>query len=361
MSVFSIKIGDEWVSHSSLLAVTKNKITNDFERKALTFCQSWLTDKQVFEFNTSGSTGTPKKISFKREQLIASAHLTAKALELTSGSTSLVCLDTEFIAGAMMLVRGMVVGMNMIIKPPSANPLENITEQIDFTALVPYQVIHLLEHPPEKLNSISKVIIGGAPLNQETIGLLQSLTPAFYATYGMTETITHIAIQKLNGSDRQDYFQLLPGIEVSIDDRSCLSIRASHLGNDPIITNDIVSLITKDKFQWIGRYDRVINSGGVKVSPEKIEKIVESAFAELKIKSRFFVESLQDQKLGQQVALVIEGEPLAGDILKNINDLLKGALEKYEMPRQVLFVSRFAETASQKIDRLATLKLLVTR
>ncbi|CAN5229388.1 AMP-binding protein [soil metagenome] len=355
MSGFRIKIGDEWISESNLATVTHSITDNEYEKKALIFCQSWVNGKQSFEFSTSGSTGVPKKIIFKREQLIASAKMTAKALQLNPGSTSLVCLDTDFIAGAMMLVRGMVVGMNMFVVPPSANPLENIEEHIDFAALVPYQVIDVLERDAKKLNTLGKVIIGGASLTQRTIESLQPLVTAFYATYGMTETITHIALQKLNGIDHQDYFQLLPGVEASLDERGCLVIQAPHLSDDLIITNDIVSLSTKDKFKWIGRYDRVINSGGIKISPEIIEKSIEVIFSTLKIHNRFFIGSTADTKLGHRVVLIIEG--MVNEEEKIVTEL-KDALGKYHVPKKILYVANFIETATQKIDQKATIESL---
>jgi len=356
MKGFSIKTGSQWIESADLTNMVITDTYTDHEKKAILFCQSWFSNKTDFDFHTSGSTGIPKKISFKRKQLVASALLTAKALQLQPGNTSLVCLDVDFIAGAMMLVRGMEIGMNMIIRSPSADPVETISEHIDFAALVPYQVVHLLQHDISKFLLLEKVIVGGAPLNQETIEALQTLSSQFYATYGMTETITHVALQKLNGSDRQDYFQMLPGINASVDDRGCLIIEPGHLGIEAVITNDIVELISNNKFKWIGRYDRVINSGGVKVNPEKIEKKLQNIFKELKIHNRYFVGSIADEKLGQQVVLVVESKALGTDVEENIFNELIRTLNKYEVPKKIFSIESFIETPTQKIDRTATLK-----
>jgi O-succinylbenzoic acid--CoA ligase len=162
----------------------------------------------------------------------------------------------------------------------------------------------------------------------------------------------------LNDPNRQDYFQLLPGIEASTDSRGCLVINSTYLEIGTIITNDIVSLISNDKFRWIGRYDRVINSGGLKISPEKIERSVEIVFNELSIKRRFFIAGISDAKFGEQVTLLIEGTALDHMEEENIKIQLVQRLDKYEVPKAVLYVLNFTETATQKIDRLNTLKLV---
>ncbi|MEJ0056105.1 MAG: hypothetical protein WDN75_10835 [Bacteroidota bacterium] len=203
---------------------------------------------------------------------------------------------------------------------------------------------------------LNTIIIGGASLRHDVIELLQSHATKFYATYGMTETITHVALQMLNGPDRQDYFQLLPDIAISPDSRGCLVIEAGHL-YAPVITNDLVEIMDANKFRWIGRYDQVINSGGVKISPEKIERVVENIFQELEISNRFFVAGLADPKLGERVTLVLEGNPDPG-MINQIKKQLTNRLDKYEAPKDVVCVSGFVETATQKIDRVSTLKLL---
>jgi o-succinylbenzoate---CoA ligase len=349
-----VKIGNQWLILSGLKEYEITDSLSDHEKKAIKLCQTWINNKQDFEFHTSGSTGTPKTIRFKRSQLIASAKLTARALDLKPSDTSLICLDTDFIAGAMMVVRSMVTGMNMIIEAPSANPLEAITDKVDFIALVPYQISEIIEKTPSKLDHVGTVIIGGAPLKKDVIETLQRFSAKFYATYGMTETITHVALQKLNGPDRQDYFQLLPGISALLDSRECLIIEAEHLGM-PVVTNDIVELIDVDTFRWLGRYDQVINSGGIKISPEKIEQAVEIVFQELKISNRFFVAGINDPKLGKKVTLIIEGTADSA-IIEKIKIQLAERLDKYEVPKEILFADHFAETASQKIDRMNTLK-----
>ena len=350
--------GTNWLSLSDLKKGNAPDNITEYERNAIRFCQQWLNGREEFEFLTSGSTGKPKIITFTRAQLVASARLTERTLELKAGYNALICLDTNFIAGAMMLVRSLVTGMNIILRTPAANPLLEIQERIDFAAFVPYQIITLLEQSPLELDKLKIVIIGGANLKDEVINLLQSKSPSFYATYGMTETITHVALQKLNGLNRKDFFQLLPGISASTDDRGCITLHVPHLGDQPIITNDLVTLFDGNKFRWLGRYDRVINSGGVKVQAEKIEGTIDTIFQKLKIHKRFFVGGIPHQKLGEKVVLVLEGMKM--DPLQEVSFKAQLAehLNEHEMPKALLFIPQFIETLTQKIDRVRTMKLV---
>ncbi len=349
--------GTNWLSQSDLKNGNAPANITEYEKNAVQFCQQWLNGKNEFEFLTSGSTGNPKQITFRRDQLEASARLTERALTLEPGYNALICLDTNFIAGAMMLVRSMVTGMNMILRTPSANPLLEIHEQIDFAAFVPYQIISILEQSPSALDKLKKVIIGGATLKNEVINLLQNKSASFYATYGMTETITHVALQKLNGPHRQDFFQLLPGITTATDNRGCLTLHVPHLGNKSIVTNDLVTLFDENKFRWLGRYDLVINSGGVKVQAEKIEGVIDTIFHKLKIHKTFFVNGIPDEKLGEQVVLFLEGSKLSLAQEEAVKVMLDQHLSVYEIPKSICYINRFNLTPTQKIDRVSTMKI----
>ncbi len=326
-----------------------------FYADAIQFCRDWITQRDKFTFQTSGSTGTPKQISFTRSQLIASAHLTAEALNLQAGENALVCLDTRLIAGAMMLVRSMVTSMNIILEQPSANPVQVDQTAIHFVALVPYQVVSMLPSRASRLQQIKTVIIGGAPLQASAVDALKTFTNQIYATYGMTETITHIALQPLSGKTPQQYFHALNTVSLSTDDRECLVIRAPHLGQTPIITNDRVQLIDNKTFAWLGRIDRVINSGGKKIQAEYMEEVVESLMDNLGLNNRFFVAGLPDPLLGESVTLFVEGQ-LTEDNQAQMHQALEHKLSRYEIPKSIICLERFTETASQKVDRLATIR-----
>jgi O-succinylbenzoic acid--CoA ligase len=346
--------GRKYSSLEDLQAPSIQKIQTEFEKSTISFCRDWLSGKDEFKLKTSGSTGAPKEIILKRSAMEASALQTIKALQLKSGNTALVCLDTKYIAGQMMLVRSFVGNMNIIAVEPSANPLEGINQQVDFVALVPYQVENILVSTHGKLNQVACAIIGGAAVSNSLRDKIRKSKCAFFATYGMTETISHVALQKLNGENAQDYFELLENIHVRLDERGCLCIKADYLG-DEIVTNDLVELIDEKKFKWLGRVDNVINSGGVKIIPEKVEAVFEKIFNTLQIANRFFVAPVPDEKLGQRAVVVFEGEPLDQEFLKQISNEAAAHLAKYEIPKDFVFKTKFVEAANGKINRHSSL------
>jgi len=331
------------------------------ENNALKFCHEWLNGKEDFILQTSGSTGTPKKICVTRNQLKASAALSTSYLGLKKESTALVCLDTKYVAGIMMLVRSLEVGMNMYVVEPSANPFDTLPEDvcIDFIALVPYQVQAILTSKhKQKLSRTKVVLIGGADLSNSLRENLKSMQGSFYATYGMTETLSHIALQKLNGSDTTNHFNLLPGIYIQADNRGCLVIHAPHLNAEPIVTNDLVEIIDANRFLILGRIDSIINSGGVKIIPEKIERILETILSDLRINNRFFIAGLLDASLGEAVTLIIEGEPIASELEIEIIQHLKSRLDRFEVPKTIRYVAQFLQTETGKVNKLKTLDLI---
>jgi o-succinylbenzoate---CoA ligase len=325
---------------------------------AIRFCTEWLNGKTDFILHTSGSTGTPKSIAVTREQLKISAQITAEYLKLKPEQTALVCLDVSFVAGLMMLARALEVGMNLVVTPPEANPLQSLdqTLAIDFAAFVPYQIDTILKTSQrEKLNTIKNVIIGGAPLSEQTKAALHAFTNNLYATYGMTETLTHIALQKINGVT-DSTFQVLTGFDVGTDDRGCLTVKANHLGSEPIITNDLVELVSKNQFRWLGRIDGVINSGGIKIIPEKIEAVVAPIFDKLNLPTRFFIAGLPNAQLGESVTLFIEGT-LTKEQIESLKHTLSQTLSRYENPKSIYCIERFVYTSSGKINKPETTRL----
>ena len=336
------------------LAGTKIKPQSEFEKDILDFCKDWLRGKSQFSLTTSGSTGAPKKITLTREQMTASAQMTAQALALKRGHNALICLDTRHIAGMMMLVRSFVTEMNMVVVEPSANPLAKVPPgaQIDFAAWVPYQLRTILETQKESLDTIRCAIVGGAPVDERLKESLKEVRCSLYATYGMTETISHIALQKLNGPDAQHSFQALPPIRLRTDDRGCLVIKADYL-QEEITTNDLVELTGK-QFRWLGRWDNVINSGGIKIIPEVLEQQLEKIFDHLHLNVRFFVTAIPDKNFGEKTALVIEGKE-EGFPTEKFRQQVQSALNAYHIPREIKFIERFAQTGSGKIDRLGTI------
>jgi o-succinylbenzoate---CoA ligase len=311
--------------------------TNDFEQQLAKFILEWFNDDDFIELTTSGTTGTPKIIQLKKSAMLHSALATAEFFDLNENCKALHCLPAQYIAGKMMLVRALVLGWDLDFVKPEANPLDGNTKEYDFAAMVPLQV----EKSLEQLHQVKKIIIGGAKLNLALANTLKKLPIAVYETYGMTETITHIAAKKV----QDEAFSVLPNIKISTDDRNCLVIDAPRLSEHKIVTNDVVEICNGNEFIWLGRFDNVINSGGIKLFPEKIEEKLSE-----KIKHRFFVIGKADATLGEKLILVIEGEPY------ELTDLDFASLEKYEKPKEIVFVSKFLETATGKIKRVDSIK-----
>lgn len=335
-----------------------NQENNELKNSITHFCEEWLSGKEYFEIFTSGSTGEPKLITLTRAQMQASAHTTIKALGLQSGDRALVCLNTNYIGGKMMLVRGLESQLTMTIVPPIANPFKFIPPDtyFDFASFVPYQLQTILQESPEKieiLNRAKAIIIGGAPVSAQLEEVIQRIEAPIFNTYGMTETVSHIALRRLNGPEASNAFHVLPDIEIGTDNEGCLNIRGAVSNYHFLQTRDLVEIISADKFIWIGRADNVINSGGIKIQTDKVEKAVSNVFAELSISNRHFIYGLPDENFGTVANLIIEGY-LDEDIKSKIMTELSLKLGKYEIPKKIIEIKRFTETASGKIDRKAS-------
>ncbi|MDB2606992.1 AMP-binding protein [Zobellia sp.] len=323
----------------------------DFEKEIGDFLIDWLDNKPTITVHTSGSTGNPKPILLKKEQMVNSAIATGDFFKIEPKHTALLCLSTSYIAGKMMLVRAMVLGMSIYCVDPSSSPLKNNKKQYDFVAMVPLQ----FENSLLDLDKVKKLIIGGAPVSYKLKKdfLNASQRTNVFETYGMTETLTHIAVKPLLGQliDSKtdlDVFTTLSNVKVSKDERGCLVIDAPSVLNEPIRTNDMVDLVSDNQFKWLGRFDNVINSGGIKLFPEQIEAKLGSSIDE-----RFFVTSVSDDKLGEKLILVVEGNPDEEQLYKQIAE--PASLEKYEVPKGIFVVDAFEETGSGKLRRKATL------
>ena len=331
------------------------------QQNIVIFCRNWLTNAAGFEVKTSGSTGIPKTIFITRQQALASVALTQCALGLQQGWQSLVCLDTDTIAGKMMLIRSLEIGMYIHIVKPSNNPFKDLNKStpIDFLALVPLQLSQILQDGNlHELNKTKVILVGGAPIGASLEKEIQSITASVYSSYGMTETVSHIALRLLNTANKQTNYQKFPAIEIEKDTRNCLCIKGIVTNNQWIKTNDVVELLADGYFKILGRIDNVINSGGVKIQLEEIEKIIAAAFTEKSIVNRFFLAALPHPTLASQLILVIEGMEWNTTDQTEILRYLHAQCPKYKAPKYIFFVPQFIETKSQKIDKLATKELI---
>ena len=320
-----------------------------------TFLQDWFSNKPTITVQTSGSTGSPKSIELQKGFMINSAFATATYFNLPAKTIALLCLPITYIAGKMMLIRAINLGWHLDIVEATLHPLKNITKTYDFCAMVPLQ----LENSLDKINNIKKLIVGGGVVSNKLQQKLQHIDCKVYATYGMTETITHIAVKKLNHVHKYpNFYEVLPNVTIYKDERNCLVIKAKNVAEKVLFTNDVVQLISPKKFDWLGRFDNVINSGGIKLHPEMIEEKLAKV-----IENRFFVAGIHDQQLGEKLILVIESSVNIEDETLTKTELFSKikslkTLSKFEIPKEIYFTNCFTETTSGKIQRKNSLEKL---
>lgn len=316
------------------------KLIGDTNNEVEKFLQQWNDSTDYIEAYTSGSTGNPQQISLPKSDMIASAKATCDYFNLNSDSLLHLPLSIDYIAGKMMVVRALLANATLYMEKPSMTPFSNVPfHGVTLSAVVPAQIRGLLDNINQNDTiQLKNLIIGGAPLSLESEQELSNYGFNSFATYGMTETCSHVALRKVNTPN----YIALPGITFDCDSRDCLIINMPERTISQLTTNDIVKLISPTSFQWIGRYDNVINTGGVKVFPEKIEKVL------LKyIQRNFIITSRPSAKWGSEVIAIIEGEPF--DISFPSDLLSRG-----EKPKDFIFVDHLPRTYSGKIIRKHT-------
>ncbi len=323
---------------------------SELEKVALDFCKAWLSGQKNFVQLTSGSTGVPKKIELTREQMQASAAATQAFFQSNTESKLLCCLSPDYIAGKMMLVRSMVWNCPIWLVEPSGNQFEDLGFIPDFVAMVPLQVEKALNNTKslEVLKKAGNLIIGGVQTSELLKKQLVENHIQAWQTYGMTETVSHIALAKITDGDL--LYQTLPSVEIGQDEREALWVKSPMSGTEKIQTNDLVELISSTSFRWLGRVDFVVNSGGIKLHPELLEGKAEVAIQSIFPGTRFFFFGERDEKLGEKLVLVLESpesEKKSTALLKQ----LQAILGQYEVPKKILFRQAFTETASGKINR----------
>jgi O-succinylbenzoic acid--CoA ligase len=326
-----------------------------WQKNIWSFLATWVNENnQLFEINTSGSTGTPKTIAHKRASMIASAQRTCDFFSLQENDTALLALPVTHIGGRMMLVRSKVRKLRLICIEPKANPLLGFssTLKIDFAAFTPMQLFRILEDDDTAayLENFQTIILGGGEISELLKTKIQTIAASVYETYGMTETVSHIALKKVNGADQTNHFSCLGGIEIATDNRGCLIVKAAALLDEILVTNDLVHLIDQQHFEWLGRIDNTINTGGIKIQAEEIERKLKSF-----VENRFFITSEKDAQLGERVILVLEQNELTSIEKEKLQALFTTHLSAYEKPKAMYHTPTFTETENGKINRKATL------
>ncbi len=319
-----------------------------WEKDIFSFIELWFNDKDIITVTTSGSTGTPSKIKLSKEHMISSAKATIDYFNLNEGDSVWLCLPSKYIAAKIMIIRAIAGKLNLTYSKPTTEP-KLPGPDISFTAMVPNQVSSLLNTPSgiEILRSAGKLLIGGSAISSQLENKLKEKGLEAWHSYGMTETITHIAMRKIG---RDSTFQLLPGVSVSQNSNNQLVVDAIDRGVENLVTNDLCKIEKDGSFIITGRLDNVIISGGIKVHAEKVEEELAGI-----TNNFYFVGGIPDKLMGEKVVLFIEGED------KNLNiDLIQmktqNSLSRYEIPKEIVVIDRFQRTESGKIKRKTTIE-----
>ena len=309
------------------------------------FLKIWWDDSLYVKVNTSGSTGEPKTIELPKSSMLASAEATLKFFGLKQNANILLVMSPQYIAGKMMIIRAIAGNLNLCAEEPVSDITPYLNKEYDFCALVPYQALTTIKRSGKQyFNNIKTLIIGGGKVDSELESLLLETSVECYSTYGMTETASHVALKKISAEFTA--FQALPGIIFDTDERECLIIKNEYLPEKEIITNDVVKLNDSTTFIWKGRFDNVINSGGVKLYPETIEDKIKDL-----INIPFFITKFDHELLGEAVALVLECDKPEINEESRILSEIESVVNKYEKPRKIVYKSCFELTPTGKIRR----------
>ena len=306
------------------------------------FLAEWHNDSPTVLVHTSGSTGEPKPMLVEKRRMEASARITCDFLGLREGDTALLCMSVDYIAGKMMVVRSLVRGLRLVSVPPSGKPLGTMTNPIDFAAMVPLQVYNSLQDPVEheRLMQIRHLIIGGGAIDETLAAELKNFPNAVWSTYGMTETLSHIALRRLSGPEATEWYTPFEGVTLSLTEDQCLVIDAPAVHEGPLVTNDIAELRNNQhalQFRILGRKDNTICSGGIKIQAEELERLLQPH-----LQSPFLITRSRDARLGEAVVLLTEGDE------DEARQVCERVLSRYWRPRHIVHVEKLPRTATGK-------------
>ena len=307
------------------------------------FLQDWNSQSDTVAVRTSGSTGTPKTLLVEKRRMLASARMTCDFLNLKAGDSALLCMSLDYIGAKMMVVRAIERNLRLVEVVPSGHPLAEIAEEIDFAAMVPLQVYNSLQVPDErqKLMKIKHLIIGGGAIDKKMQEELRTFPNAVWSTYGMTETLSHIALRRISGPETTDWYTPLAGVTIGLTENQCLTISAPYLSDTTLITNDIAEIDSNGNFKILGRADNVINSGGVKIQIEEVERRLNDLGID-----NVAIGSCADEKFGEAVVLLNASKVSDSTLNQAISQL-----PKYWQPKHIIKVDAIPLTENGKIAR----------
>lgn len=315
-----------------------------FSEDLLVFLKEWFNESKYISVQTSGSTGVPHVMQVEKSRMLHSAKTTCVFLGLKKNDSALLCMNLKYIGAKMVVVRSIYAGLNLITTGSLGYPL-SVVESTDFAAMTPLQVYNTLQdkRQKEKLRQIRHLIIGGGAIDDYLSKELFDFPHAIWSTYGMTETLSHIALRKINGSGYSEWYTPFEDIQISLSEKQTLVINAPKLTTTTLITNDIAEINTEGKFRILGRLDNVINSGGVKIQIEEVEHILKK-----EITCDFMITSASDKKFGEIVVMLIKQGTYDPDVLEII---LRKELPEYWIPKKIFFIENLPFTETNKPDR----------
>ena len=314
------------------------------------FVSDWQSDSPTLLVHTSGSTGKPKPMLVEKRRMEASARITCGFLGLRAGDTALLCMPLDFIAGKMVVVRSLVWGLRLVAVEPSGHPLKGLTESPTFAAMVPMQVYNSLKVEEERrlLRDIKHLIIGGGAVNSDMAEELRGFPNAVWSTYGMTETLSHIALRRLSGAEASEWYEPFDGVGVTTSADGCLVIDAPAVCAQPLVTNDIAEIAPDGRrFRIRGRRDNVVCSGGLKLQLEEME-----ARLQPHLNVPYMISKRPDDKFGEAVVLLA-----VTDDMESVCEVCRKHMPRYEQPRYFLAVSELPMTPTGKPARAEAMKL----
>lgn len=323
---------------------------SDFHNQLYLFLKDWFSDQSTLIVYSSGSTGIPKAMLVEKQRMMESAKLTCAHLSLKKGDAALLCMSLDYIGGKMMVVRTLVASLNLYAIAPSGNPLKELAIPFQFAAMIPLQVFNSLQTETERkcLAEIENLIIGGGSIDPQLQEAIKLFPNNIYSTYGMTETLSHIALRKLNGAEASELYTPFSSVNLSLSEDNALIIDAPLVASEKLYTNDIVEMHNDGRFRIIGRKDNIINSGGIKIQTEEVEALLKPF-----IQSSFAISSLPDSKFGEIVVLAVT---------KDINEaLIRETLPQYYIPKKIIKLDSIPQTETGKINRVGLKELLLNK
>lgn len=344
---------DEWRIDATSVCAVRDIIKKRKQEEyydLFNFLVEWFSTQSAMNVQTSGSTGQPKQMRVAKEAMVNSACRTCRFLDLKSGESLLLCMNLKYIGAQMMVVRALVAGMRLIVVAPSAHPLAGLKQCVDFLSMVPLQLASSLQTEGERniLQAARVVIIGGGAIDTSLEKEIQIFPCRIYSTYGMTETLSHIAMRCLNGSDKSAHYTPLPGVQISLSTRETLVVSVPDVCNEPLETNDRSVLFPDGSFAVLGRADNVINSGGVKIQIEEDERALQQVFS-----FSFALTAAPDIYYGERVVLLAETSRPDDATVQQWLTAAAQVLPRYHAPKKIVFVVSLPRTENGKIDRVA--------